>query len=429
MIRITLLLIMSLIITLVSFDTAIAGRKLVSIDKLANGKREGKLDNFGVVPSDYINDCTLIGLVADINKFNKDYLLLLDGYNNEEKLFHIATTAFGLNLVAKYKIESKKDLCFYYSSKSESALPLYVIKVPLKELKKLDNRDFGKIDIKLVGALNGRPYDLPPYPLIEIFKNSTINELVFPGKNSAARRLEINHQATDRYRKFLNNYQFIAGIESSVEDVYAKYQNMGEEIYQCIFTGDLKCVIGYKKMGFNLNNYPSTKEPLLFTSMRADNYKITNYLLENGANPNITISNNMTPLMLAVVKNDMYLVKLLIRNRADPNKTTDDGVLALDLARYNKFDAIAKYLDSITTAKSQSAASNSSSPVACYIKGEYVSKMGSNMHHSGYCSNSGIIVSCYMDDRNWWHCMTASPRTSGDAMGKDEAVNQACRCN
>lgn len=53
-----------------------------------------------------------------------------------------------------------------------------------------------------------------------------------------------------------------------------------------------------------------------------------------------------TPLHLAVFKGSVPLVEMLLRSRADPTLTTRNNLSALDLARQNGFEALARRLQS-----------------------------------------------------------------------------------
>jgi hypothetical protein len=195
----------------------------------------------------------------------------------------------------------------------------------------------------------GRPYGKPPYPMIEVFKKSSVYRLVVSKSNK--KTIKIDSKATNSYHIFLKNFQFSGGnvSETSVEDVYAKYLDMQNEIYQCIFEGDLRCVIGYKRMGFDLDSYPKNKEPILISSIRANQSKIINFLLKKGVNTNISNNDGITALMIAVIKNDFSLVKLLIKHKSNPDKKDDNGFLALDLAKVKQFKKITNYLEPLTT--------------------------------------------------------------------------------
>ncbi|XP_057319438.1 putative ankyrin repeat protein RF_0381 [Microplitis mediator] len=71
--------------------------------------------------------------------------------------------------------------------------------------------------------------------------------------------------------------------------------------------------------------------PPLFVAVEKNCYKITERLIERGADIN-TIYNNQTPLIIAVENGNMKIVKLLIRNKADINIKVAAAKTALSAA-------------------------------------------------------------------------------------------------
>ena len=148
-----------------------AGRKQVSLDVISGDTTQ--LNGFSVFPN-YLDGCYSMARTVDMSALSKSLYEQIEEYNNEDKYFYLATTVFGLGFVSNYKVNSKKDICLIYILKGESQFPRYVIRIANKEIKKLNNRDFGKADSKLVNDLKAMPYNTPPYPLIEMFKNAKV---------------------------------------------------------------------------------------------------------------------------------------------------------------------------------------------------------------------------------------------------------------
>ena len=63
-----------------------------------------------------------------------------------------------------------------------------------------------------------------------------------------------------------------------------------------------------------------------------ENFKIAKYLIEQGIDINIQDNNNNTPLMMAVVRDNMPIIRLLINHKADLNKKSNYGKTVLMLA-------------------------------------------------------------------------------------------------
>lgn len=76
--------------------------------------------------------------------------------------------------------------------------------------------------------------------------------------------------------------------------------------------------------------------PLLFLACYVRNEDTVRVLLKNKANPNITFEQGRTPLMVAVENGSPRLIRLLLDHGGDPNHRTDAGATALTLARFIK---------------------------------------------------------------------------------------------
>lgn len=89
--------------------------------------------------------------------------------------------------------------------------------------------------------------------------------------------------------------------------------------------------------GFNLNMQDETGETLLLQSLIANKTEIVEEVIKLGADVNVGArEGNITPLMLAVLKEDKKMVELLLKHGAKPDAvaSTDDtqGITALHLA-------------------------------------------------------------------------------------------------
>lgn len=363
--------------------------------------------------------------------FRDSFSMLMSDYSQEEKIFFIETYLFGQVFLSQYKVDSQKDICFTLTLNGNIDSRGHILKLPISEVIKLNNRDFGESDRKLTSSVIGRPYATPPYPLIELFKKTSIQKIVPLNTKGETQQLEMDQPTTNKYHFFLKNFQFPIGDESKVEDVYAKYLNMSKEVYQCILEDDLQCITGYKKMGFNLDSYPSDNEPILTVSVRANKSKITTLLLRSGANPNVTDSNGTTPLMVAAVKGNLDFVKLLVKYGANPNIKSSKGFLALDFAKSEKLEKIVSYLSPITTVigVSERLASTSSR------NGEFNMHPNQPERHSYYtswgasCASGGFAFVNINDDSRNIYCRGGSNSPGGCdvGIGVEAALAKACR--
>ena len=94
--------------------------------------------------------------------------------------------------------------------------------------------------------------------------------------------------------------------------------------------------------GANINAEDYNGFTVLHTAVGLDNKEIIEFLLANGANPNAIAGKKNSysyychsPLMTAVERGDVNLIKLLFSKKADPNLTCQNGKNALRIALIN----------------------------------------------------------------------------------------------
>lgn len=97
--------------------------------------------------------------------------------------------------------------------------------------------------------------------------------------------------------------------------------------------------------GDNVKVTDETVTPLIIATMRS-NHKIMKILIENKADVNYTGDGNITPLMMAVMKGNLESVKIIVNNKAKLNTPYTDNMTALDIAVRDKKRSIIKYLKS-----------------------------------------------------------------------------------
>lgn len=131
--------------------------------------------------------------------------------------------------------------------------------------------------------------------------------------------------------------------------------------------GKLKLVKKYVSEGVDINkpysreNYkaPPSDTTALVESVKFNYYEVSEVLLKNGANPNVTYE--MNPIMYAIWNGNYDLVKLLLEYRADPNSSGVANISPLMQAVKSRNYDIAKLLlqsganPSYTTENGQSA--------------------------------------------------------------------------
>ncbi len=73
----------------------------------------------------------------------------------------------------------------------------------------------------------------------------------------------------------------------------------------------------------DINSFTVEEKPLLVSAVMSDNYRVTEFILKNGGDPNIVMGSRQTPLHFASYS--LPIVKLLLKHGADPNAGGDDG--------------------------------------------------------------------------------------------------------
>ena len=111
-------------------------------------------------------------------------------------------------------------------------------------------------------------------------------------------------------------------------------------------------------IGYDINNQDSTSSTCLNYAAASNNLKLVNFLLENGADPNISVKNNaaegqskgLTALPIAIYNDaGLSIIKALVASGADLKFTLKSGGVELSLrelaSEYSKKSL--KYLDSL----------------------------------------------------------------------------------
>jgi len=152
-------------------------------------------------------------------------------------------------------------------------------------------------------------------PLTIAIKNNYIDIVEFLIKKGAKINnfLEIAYEnkhfyLTEKLLKYENNYakriyfvNLLKELNTQTKLEIKIRKNSLEEIKKILKNNNCK----------DINN-------LLFTAVKLSRYRITNYLILSGANPNSYIK-NLSPLMIAVSRGDKEMVETLISSGADVN--------------------------------------------------------------------------------------------------------------
>lgn len=109
--------------------------------------------------------------------------------------------------------------------------------------------------------------------------------------------------------------------------------------------GDWAFINNALQAGFNINSgIGPLGETLLIMSIFNNRGEIGGKLLQYGANPNVSMVNNQTPLMIAAAMGNYMALRALIGAGAVVNAQTKDGVTALMFALSERKDSCCVYL-------------------------------------------------------------------------------------
>jgi len=118
-----------------------------------------------------------------------------------------------------------------------------------------------------------------------------------------------------------------------------------DKFHEAAQNGDLSLVKKYIELGVKTNYQGGRlKSTALYEAVNYDHYEIVVYLLEKGANPNITDNTGYAPINLAAYNNQSKMVQLLIKHKPDLNTQNSEGFTPLHYAVYNGNLEIVKIL-------------------------------------------------------------------------------------
>ena len=124
--------------------------------------------------------------------------------------------------------------------------------------------------------------------------------------------------------------------------------------------GHLEAADYLVKAGASLN-VPSNNElhaTPLQSAVAGGHAPIVRMLLKNGAQPNVRERGGLTPLHTAAANGDVESIQLLILAGADLHLRSDDGKLPLDLAQEKEHSRAVEILKREITKRFRAAASN-----------------------------------------------------------------------
>lgn len=164
------------------------------------------------------DDCPLFYNIfeeQDIPNFLMDKTMSL---GNEESIFYLTTVYMAYSLIANHRFEMRDDLC-YSLGLTGMGLPIIKIRLPEELVKKIDDRDFGLDDKRVLKSSEQNRIKEPPFPLINLFSEAYLYS------TSVSDDFRLDHKMTDRYKSYIPHFSFPSVSdyvrESSIEDAYS----------------------------------------------------------------------------------------------------------------------------------------------------------------------------------------------------------------
>ena len=134
---------------------------------------------------------------------------------------------------------------------------------------------------------------------------------------------------------------------SQSADMYETNLSGETSMMICAKEGFIDIAKALLKKGYDLNKtVKTTNQSVLGLAVWGNKCEMVHFLLESGANVNITDNLNWTPLMMASYSGYVDIVQELLRHNADVSVTNKKGMTALDLAIFYNHSEIVELLDS-----------------------------------------------------------------------------------
>jgi ankyrin repeat protein len=126
-------------------------------------------------------------------------------------------------------------------------------------------------------------------------------------------------------------------------------QSQGEKLFKAIFDKNLDAVKKIIEQDKTQVNYvrkmnESFYIPVLMQAVMNNEFEISKFLIENGADVNKTDGFKMSCLMWSAANQNVELTKFLLKNGADKNIKDGNGMTALKAAEEVKNDEIIQLL-------------------------------------------------------------------------------------
>jgi hypothetical protein len=169
---------------------------------------------------------------------------------------------------------------------------------------------------------------------------------------AAQRGIASAKAAADRLRSQLPA-DHLSEIDSNVTSWKPKSLAMAAALERKPDVGDLLAALNNRDMqrfrailssGVSANSLDPDGVPIVFLAVAIKDVDFVRTLLNERADPNVTLANGMTPLHIAAGLGDMQIVLALIAKGASTAPQDNNGVWSLDLAKRKQFEEVAAVL-------------------------------------------------------------------------------------
>ncbi|KAM3141572.1 hypothetical protein pb186bvf_006177 [Paramecium bursaria] len=203
--------------------------------------------------------------------------------------------------------------------------------------KYMQSRDISRDKSSIIQKqkeINGKHFlNVSIMNLREKLKNNSSNKFIFNKTRDRPSQSPIdNSQNTNRMMRMSSKslYEFLHQQKNNKQEYKDKIkQSKSKKVFQAVHQNSVSII---QQSGFNFlpedyNTKDDQQNTALYYSAKNNNYELCQYLLKNGANPNIKCSEGQTPTHLAYATGNYQLMQLFIENGADLNVQDDLGMV------------------------------------------------------------------------------------------------------